>query len=373
MFVLHRKDSIDNDQNANRGRAGTAGGGTAVSSGEPQVGAATRPSGATSAAVGGPTVVYITGSGRSGSTLLERALGSAPGLVNVGELFDLFRRDMVHTERCGCGEPFATCPFWTGVAEHSFGDWSSERSAAVQQLRDHLAKQRQMPRLLAMPMAGDAFRAEVARYGEIYATLYKGIATQAGVSHIVDASKWPAQALVLSRAGIDVRLIHLVRDVRGVAYSLSKQGVRRPQALDGTGEQIMQNKRPAAAAAKWAQRQIDVEVMRGCGLPIMRVRYDDFVRNPRHITEQVMNWLGLPYQPADLDHLGEGHMALGPSHGIAGNPSRANNGEIKLRPDEAWRDKMSPRDYLLVTTIGFPFILRYGWRPRRRAAGDQGR
>jgi hypothetical protein len=320
---------------------------------------------------GGPTVVYITGSGRSGSTLLERALGSAPGLVNVGELFDLFRRDAPHTERCGCGEPFATCPFWNGVARHAFGDWSSERSAAIQRLRNHLAKQRQIPKLVAMPLAGRGFRADVARYGSIYATLYKAIAAQAGVSHIVDASKWPAQALVLARAGIDVRLVHLVRDVRGVAYSLGKQGVRRPQALDGTGEQVMQDKRPAFAAAKWSQRQLDVELMRGCGLPVLRVRYDEFVQNPRGVTEQVLTWLGLQYRQTDLQHLGEGHMTLGPSHGIAGNPSRANNGEITLRPDEAWRDKMPRRDYYLVTTIGLPLILRYGWRPRRRAGRGQ--
>jgi hypothetical protein len=297
--------------------------------------------------------------------LLERALGSAPGLVNVGELFDIFRRDAPQTERCGCGEPFATCPFWAGVARHAFGDWNSERSAAIQRLRAHVAKQRQIPRLVAMPLAGRRFRADVARYGSIYGTLYSAIAAQADVSHIVDASKWPAQALVLSRAGIDVRLVHLVRDVRGVAYSHSKQGVRRPQALDGT--EVMWSKGPAQSATKWSQRQLNVELMRGCGLPIMRVRYDDFVQNPRRITEQVLTWLGVQYHPADLQHLGEGHMALGPSHGIAGNPSRARNGEITLRADEAWRDNMSRRDYYLVTTIGFPLILRYGWRPRRRA------
>ena len=35
-----------------------------------------------------PIVVYIAGSGRSGSTLLERALGQIPGFDNVGELID---------------------------------------------------------------------------------------------------------------------------------------------------------------------------------------------------------------------------------------------------------------------------------------------
>ena len=64
-----------------------------------------------------PTVLFIAGTGRSGSTLLERALGVMPGYVNVGELVDLFRRVAAEDERCGCGERFSTCPFWREVGE----------------------------------------------------------------------------------------------------------------------------------------------------------------------------------------------------------------------------------------------------------------
>jgi len=112
---------------------------------------------------GEPTVVYITGSGRSGSTLLERALGSAPGLVNVGELFDIFRRDAAQTERCGCGEPFATCPFWAEVARRAFGDWDSERSVAIQRLANDAVRARAASlasacdmalKTIALPLAG---------------------------------------------------------------------------------------------------------------------------------------------------------------------------------------------------------------------------
>src|SRR5215470_15851498 len=67
-----------------------------------------------------PTVVYIAGFGRSGSTLLERALGELPGYVNVGELIDLFRRTGPDGERCGCGEAFTDCAFWTDIGKHAF-------------------------------------------------------------------------------------------------------------------------------------------------------------------------------------------------------------------------------------------------------------
>src|SRR5499427_9656408 len=83
---------------------------------------------------GAPTVVYIAGSGRSGSTMLERVLGEIPGFVNVGELIDLFRHVARHGERCGCGELFADCPFWTSVGKRAFGGWDTESVAEVRTL-----------------------------------------------------------------------------------------------------------------------------------------------------------------------------------------------------------------------------------------------
>src|SRR5262249_49384217 len=170
----------------------------------------------------GPTVVYLAGSGRSGSTLLERTLGEMPGFVNVGELIDLFRREASRAERCGCGRPFADCPFWVHVGKRAFGDWSDARLADIHPLQRRVARQRYRPQLLAMRLAGPGFRADAARYGEYYGSLYRAMAAEAGAACVVDASKWPVQALALARGGIDVRVIHLVRDVRGVAHSLTK-------------------------------------------------------------------------------------------------------------------------------------------------------
>src|SRR5215831_4456244 len=101
-----------------------------------------------------PTVVYIAGSGRSGSTLLERVLGEIPGFANVGELIDLFRRVADHGERCGCGQEFARCPFWSQVGERAVGGWQEQKLTATRGLQGKVARQRRMPRLLAMPLAG---------------------------------------------------------------------------------------------------------------------------------------------------------------------------------------------------------------------------
>ena len=305
-----------------------------------------------------PIVVYIAGSGRSGSTLLERALGEIPGFVNVGELIDLYRRTADHGERCGCGEPFPQCPFWSRVGDRAFGGWQEQKLTATRALQGRVARQRRVPRLLAMPLAGARFRADVAAYGASYGGLYEAIAAEAGAACVVDASKWPVQALALARAGLDVRVIHLVRDVRGVAYSLGKRDVSRPHAV--AGADVMSHLSPAAAAARWVAVQSQAGLLRRCGLPLARMRYEEFVRRPRQAVEAALAGIGLSVPSAHLAHIGDGRVMLGVSHGLSGNPSRFRDGEITLRADETWRAGMSRRDRLIVTAIGLPLMLRYG-------------
>jgi Glycosyl transferase family 2/Sulfotransferase family len=311
-----------------------------------------------------PVVVYIAGSGRSGSTVLERTLGEMPGYVNVGELIDLSRRPR-DAERCGCGLAFTDCPFWTGAGKRAFGGWDSGVMPEIGRLQGRVARQRHLPRLLVAGMAGRAFRADVAAYGAHYRKLYHAIAAEAGAQYIVDSSKWPVQALALARAGLDVRVIHLVRDARGVAYSLSKD-VARPHSL--SGPDVMWRNKPGGAAARWVTCQGQAELLSRRGLRVTRLRYEDFVRQPQQAIEATLAGLGLPADPAGPAHIGQGRVTLGSSHGLSGNPSRFRDGDTVLRTDEAWRDKMPARDRALVTAIGLPFLLRYGWLARGRPA-----
>jgi len=293
--------------------------------------------------------------------MLERVIGEMPGFVNVGELIDLFRHVARHGERCGCGEPFADCPFWTSVGKRAFGGWDTESVAEVRTLLSQVSRQRRMPQLLTMRLAGRDFREHVAAYGARYASLYRIIAAEAGADCVVDASKWPVQALALARAGLDVRVIHLVRDVRGVSYSLGKQEVARPHAVGETD--FMWRNAPAGAAARWVTCQGQAELLRSCGLRVTRVHYEDFIREPRHAVKAALSGLGFPVEEAQLSHIGNGRVVLGHTHGLSGNPSRFRYGEIVLRADEAWRDQMRRRDRGVATMVALPFLLRYGRRP----------
>ena len=61
-----------------------------------------------------PKITYILGAGRSGSTVLERLLSSAPDVVGVGEVATLWRQPLSDLT-CSCGAPAPECAFWTDV------------------------------------------------------------------------------------------------------------------------------------------------------------------------------------------------------------------------------------------------------------------
>ena len=124
------------------------------------------------------TTVYLGGFGRSGSTLVERMLGAATGWVNIGELVDLARSVAPADERCGCGQAFSSCPFWTAVGETAFGGWTPEVLARLSGGQRAAARQRHLPGLLA----GRTPSGPLAELRADYARIYRAAAEVSGAS-----------------------------------------------------------------------------------------------------------------------------------------------------------------------------------------------
>src|SRR6185312_10881028 len=101
-----------------------------------------------------PRVLYIGALGRSGTTVLERVVGQLPDACSVGELVHLWRRGILDDERCGCGERFSACEFWTEVGTRAFGGWTAELAERMEQLRPRVDRTRFIPRLLAPRLLG---------------------------------------------------------------------------------------------------------------------------------------------------------------------------------------------------------------------------
>jgi hypothetical protein len=312
-------------------------------------------------------VLYIAGVGRSGSTLLERMLGAVPGSVNTGELNAIFSRVATQDQRCGCGEPFSACPFWTAVGDEAFGGWSSV-TRRMSHLQPRVVRQRYVPRMVS-GMAGAEYRRELDEYLDVHHRLYRAVSTVSGADVVVDASKSTAQLFALRRIdGLDLRVLNLVRDSRGVANSWNKSGIVKPQSTDGA---MMGTYPPSRLAVLWAALQLECAVLGAAAPHAARVRYEDLVARPRPTLERALSGVGLTPAEGALAHVGERSVVLDSSHGVAGSRSRFTAGRIELQLDDAWRSALPAGARRVVTAVTLPQLIGYGYiglRPRAAPA-----
>jgi hypothetical protein len=319
-----------------------------------------------------PTVLYIAGTGRSGSTVLASILGEVEGVFAAGEVRYLWQRGLKEHRLCGCGLPVWECPVWSRVlAKAGYVDDPRRIDGALSML-NQTGRIRNLPGILAgrlRPGLDPARRDRYAADRAALETLYKAAADVAGSRVIVDSSKLPAYANVLAATpGIDLRVVHLVRDPRGAAHSWAS----KKELADGAARSHMEQIGPAKSALLWDVWNLAGGVLFGGGPDrYLRLRYEDFVADPPGSVRRILAMVGL--QDATLPFV-TGHEArTSANHSVAGNPDRLRHGQITLRPDDRWRTAMAPRDRRLVSALTSPLLVRYGYplRPTTPSMGSK--
>ncbi|MGC3994496.1 MAG: sulfotransferase [Propionicimonas sp.] len=314
---------------------------------------------------GGEVLLYIGGYGRSGSTLLECLLARLDGVVVLGELEHLWERGVRQNQRCACGEPFADCPFWAEVGRTAFGGWDQVDVERVLALKAAVVRQRHLPRMLRRSLPPELAN-QAAEFTGYHHRICDAAQQLTGARVVVDSSKFPPLAVALAHdPAIDLRMIHLVRDSRGVAYSWSKT-VARPETEDG---EAMPRYSSVHSSAHWLSHNLAMQLAGRLGRPVLRIRYEDLVADPEATVSQAWRRLGLP-GPGTLPMEDAHTIELLPTHSVAGNPMRFTRGRTVLRSDEAWRQGMPRGRRLLVTLLSAPLLLAYGYRLRSAQEGS---
>lgn len=308
-------------------------------------------------------VLFLGGLGRSGTTLLERVLGEVPGVAPLGEIVHLWLRDVQDNERCGCGEHFADCPFWQKVGDRAFGGWDNIDINRIETLRLAVERTRHIP-TLSRRKIDPAVRAQVLEYTGYFSKLYRAAADVAGVNVVIDSSKHSSLAFCLRLdPSVDLRVIHVVRDSRGVAYSWTKD-VARPET-DGAEE--MTKYSPSRSAILWNAHNAAFGWLGRLGVPVSTLQYERFLADPVATVRELAAFAGLSVSDADLAYVGSDHADLGTVHSAAGNPMRFTTGRIPLRRDDEWRDKLPAGQRRLVSSLTAPMLGRYGYRLFQRS------
>lgn len=300
-------------------------------------------------------VVYIAGTGRSGSTLVAQALALRSGAAHVGEVRYLWQRGVAENHLCECGQPFDRCDFWTEVLAKAYGDDIAAVAGRITELGARVDRMRRIPQ--TMLRVGHDFRAALAEYGELLVPLYDAIAAVSGAELIIDSSKDPSYLFALGALDqLELQAVHLVRDSRAVAYSWTRKRLR-PE-IHWT-QQYMNTRPPWRAAVLWTEYNAAIELYRRRRPGVLQVRYEDFVGAPEHALQQLCDALGVP--GASSDSQDDTVM-----HSLSGNPMRFERGPLVVRPDTEWQRRLPARGRRLVTALTAPLLRRYGYRLRGR-------
>ena len=301
-------------------------------------------------------VLYVVGLGRSGSTILSNSLGQIPGFFSGGELNFIWRHNVLENRLCGCGRPFRECPVWTRVMDQAFGGMDGVDPRAMMRLQNLGTRTRHIPMMLTK----GGRRSLAQRLEKLllaYGRLYEAIGAVTGSRVIVDSSKEPAHGFAMSMVpGVDFCALHLVRDPRAAAYSWSK---KKPQPDTNTRD-FMVRFGPAKSSALWDSWNASAGALwRRAPDRYLRLRYEDFVADPRESFEKILALVGEPDAGPPL--VGEREVKLGVSHTVSGNPNRFETGAVELRTDREWISRMKPRDKALVTALTLPLLKHYGY------------
>jgi hypothetical protein len=218
--------------------------------------------------------------------------------------------------------------------------------------------------LLAKPHLSRRFDERLRIYQGAISRIYTAIRAVAGARVVVDATKVPPYAFVVRGIDdVDLRIVHLVRDPRGVAYSWLKWK-RRPEVQDM--QAFMDRYGPVSSAVRWLDCNVLMHNLVGEEVPGLLVKYEDLVARPREIVQSVVRHAGEPAEDGLIEDLLDGRRPIRQNHSVAGNPMRFDNGPLRLRLDDEWRSQMRWRDRVIVTALTSPLLGVYGYRVRTR-------
>lgn len=305
------------------------------------------------------SVLYIAGIGRSGSTLLDNILGQVEGYTSVGELRNIPERFYLAKWTCGCGKELRKCKVWNAVFDHAFNGFDLFMADRFMQLREMTTRPLRMMQMVAGWPEGTGTESYAREYAGMLDKLYYAIAEVTGARVIVDSSKFSSQGYLYARYGqVPLQFLHLVRDPRAVVHSW-----RRPKVLvDSPDQRTMYTYPVLKTSIRWTYMNLMADLLPGrAGARSMRLRYEDFIREPQRYLQNILNFAGT--LNAQLPFSGERSVRIEPdrNHTMSGNPNRMTQGDLELKMDDAWRKATSSGTLLVPALVGAPLMFRYGY------------
>ena len=299
-------------------------------------------------------VLYIGGATRSGSTLTEMILGNNPGFFSVGEVRYFWEHVQRGNIRCGCGQILSECDFWSQIIRslQKVGiDFEKMSKLAMK-----LDRTRNLP-WLNTPL-GHFQKPEMEYFASNLATLYRTIYSIVGEKIIIDSSKLPSHIYLLRKVpNIDLRILHLIRDGRAVAFSWNKR--RKKDLAITTNTSWMPKRSMLWATSAWAVENYFVSTFKN-KIDYAQMRYEDFTTAPFQELIRVQSELRLP--DIKIDYSANHSIKLSPNHSVNGNPIRFDSSPITIVPDTDWQRRMPNFTKIFLGLLFRPILAKFRYK-----------
>lgn len=301
-------------------------------------------------------VLNIIGWGRSGSTILGSVLGQCEGFFFGGEIKNLWKKSLLNDALCGCKVNVKECELWNKILDDAFGGIKNINAKKI--LKDIESTVPARYALIKDLPNGENYFKSKSELLDHLKKLYQSIQSNTNCKVIVDATKTPMYSYLLSLIEeIDVHIIHIVRDPRGVAYSRKKKMVQP----DKTKEVYLHQYNPLVSSIQWDLRNVLSEnLWEKNKSRYFMLRYEDFIKEPRKSIEEILNFTGC--SGAKTPFISENTLELKANHSVWGNPSRFKTGQIELKADSEWEKKLNVLDKTISTVTTFPLLVKYKYK-----------
>lgn len=224
-------------------------------------------------------IYYITGAGRSGTTLFDICLGNLEHTFSLGEVIFFVQNGIIDQEYCSCGQKVTECEFWKKI----ISKWESEKSLSH---KDFIKTQESLTRNKA------TFK-NIYRYffptnkQKLYykdlQILYNLLFDVTKKPVLIDSSKNAHYILILRKLNFKIRVLHLTRKFSGVLNSAKKHIKLDPSAGVETELKPM---RFNYILPIWF---IDntLPVVYSIGLNYKRIKYENLINNPEQTLSSI--------------------------------------------------------------------------------------
>lgn len=284
-------------------------------------------------------LIYIIASGRSGSTLIERAISSSARVVALGEVHQLWRLPLEEV-LCSCGCRTNECPFWTELFRTlKLTDSELKRLLTLEQrvVRNTFlaSKLFNLDRIGSDP--------EVREFLGWQERIFAEARRISGAQIVVDSSKAGPRGWILA-SGQSPLFLHLRRDASAVLHSWS-----HPKYDKALGR-MMIHKGAFQATSEWAKVESSVRLIRRNEM-VQRIDYATFCEHPRKTLSDALDdqFTGLTDSMA---WLGEKEVQTSSDyHTVGGNPDRYERGSIKIVTRNAQPSAQGPDGKVLKKPV----------------------